>query len=126
MNFDLDNITNEHLIIVVVGYLIVFISLLLLSVVFYNLPNLLAINPGKLFRGKDKDVAESPTAQPVGAKSGTITGEETAAIGAAIFLYVSDLHDEENTVLTIQKISRRYSPWSSKIYNVVNGLNKRF
>jgi hypothetical protein len=125
MNFDVNNITNEHLIIVVVGYLIVFISLFLLWVVFYNLPNLLAINPAKLFRGKAGDVKPEP-AETIPAKPGTITGEETAAISAAIFLYVGGLHDEENTVLTIQKISRRYSPWSSKIYNVINGLNKRF
>ena len=125
MNFDVNNITNEHLIIVVVGYLIVFISLFLLWVVFYNLPNVLDINPAKLFRGKPADVQPKPT-ETISIKPGTITGEETAAISAAIFLYVGGLHDEENTVLTIQKISRRYSPWSSKIYNVINGLNKRF
>ena len=125
MNFDINNITNEHLIIVVVGYLIVFISLFLLWVVFYNLPNLLSINPSRLFKGKAV-VTKDAGSEGSSPKSGTITGEETAAISAAIFLYVGGLHDEENTVLTIQKISRRYSPWSSKIYNVINGLNKRF
>ena len=27
-------------------------------------------------------------------------------------------HDRENTILTINKVRRAYSPWSSKIYNL--------
>ena len=45
-----------------------------------------------------------------------------AAIAAAIHLYGEELHDVENTVLTINKVSRSYSPWSSKIH----GLNTYF
>jgi hypothetical protein len=45
-----------------------------------------------------------------------------AAIAAAIYLYGEELHDVENTVLTINKVSRTYSPWSSKIH----GLNTYF
>ena len=41
-----------------------------------------------------------------------------AAIAAAIYLYGEELHDVENTVLTINKVSRTYSPWSSKIHGV--------
>lgn len=48
-----------------------------------------------------------------------ITGEINAAIAMTLYLYSSELHDAENTVLTINKVSRAYSPWSSKIY----GLN---
>lgn len=29
-----------------------------------------------------------------------------------------DNHDVENTVLTIRKVARTYSPWSSKIYSL--------
>jgi hypothetical protein len=49
-----------------------------------------------------------------------ITGELTAAIGYALHLYFSDLHDEENSTLTVVHKSRKYSPWSSKIYNVMD------
>ncbi len=49
-----------------------------------------------------------------------ITGEINAAIAMTLHLYASELHDAENTVLTINKVSRTYSPWSSKIY----GLNR--
>jgi hypothetical protein len=47
-----------------------------------------------------------------------ITGEINAAIAMTLFLYSSELHDAENTVLTINKVSRTYSPWSSKIYGL--------
>ena len=47
-----------------------------------------------------------------------ITGEINAAIAMTLHLYSSELHDAENTVLTINKVSRTYSPWSSKIYGL--------
>ena len=56
----------------------------------------------------------------------TISGEVSAAISTALHLYFNEMHDDEKTVLTIKKISSRYSPWSSKIYNVTRGLNRRF
>ena len=116
--FELKNITDDFLIIVAVGYLIVFISLTILSVIFLNLPKVLDL-PKVLLRKKEAII------QPA-KKSETLTGEEAAAISAAIHLLIEEMHDDEAHVLTIQKISRRYSPWSSKIYNVTNGLNKKF
>lgn len=53
-----------------------------------------------------------------------MSGEVNAAIAMAIHLYTSELHDYENTVLTIQKVSRNYSPWSSKIYTLRKTPNK--
>jgi hypothetical protein len=41
-----------------------------------------------------------------------------AAIGYALHVYVTELHDFEKTILTIQKVMRPYSPWSSKIYGL--------
>jgi hypothetical protein len=51
-----------------------------------------------------------------------MTGEINAAISMALYLYFEELHDEESDVVTIKKVSKRYSPWSSKIY----GLNQYF
>lgn len=51
---------------------------------------------------------------------GEMSGEVNAAIAMAIYLYQSEMHDEENTVLTIRKVSKNYSPWSSKIYTLRN------
>lgn len=43
---------------------------------------------------------------------------EVAAIALALSLYIQDIHDYERTILTIQKVMRPYSPWSSKIYGL--------
>lgn len=45
------------------------------------------------------------------------TGEEIAAIAMALEQHFN-AHDAESTVLTINKVRRAYSPWSSKIYNM--------
>jgi Na+-transporting methylmalonyl-CoA/oxaloacetate decarboxylase gamma subunit len=47
-----------------------------------------------------------------------ISGETLAAISAALYELNEDVHDIERTVLTIQKVKRNYSPWSSKIYSL--------
>lgn len=57
------------------------------------------------------------------AKSGEVStvevsGEVYAAIATALYEFGEDTHDVENTVLTIQKVKRNYSPWSSKIYSL--------
>jgi len=45
-------------------------------------------------------------------------GEEFAAISAAIYFYNSELHEKENIILTIEKTTRPYSPWSAKYYGM--------
>jgi Na+-transporting methylmalonyl-CoA/oxaloacetate decarboxylase gamma subunit len=47
-----------------------------------------------------------------------ISGEVNAAVAMALFFYQNELHDSDHTVLTINKVSRNYSPWSSKIYGL--------
>ena len=46
-----------------------------------------------------------------------LSGEINAAIALAVHLYNNQLHDNEEAVLTIQRASKTYSPWSSKLYN---------
>ena len=43
-------------------------------------------------------------------------------IYAALYLFFSELHDEEKYVMTIRKVSKTYSPWSSKIYGILNTM----
>jgi len=73
--------------------------------------------PENLLRELDNAVKEEGTniVRNV-ATGGEISGEVNAAIAMALYMYQSELHDLENTVLTAQKVSRTYSPWSSKIY----------
>ncbi len=52
-----------------------------------------------------------------------IPANEIAAISMALHLFMNDIHDEESNVITIKRIERRYSPWSSKIYGL-NNLNR--
>lgn len=106
----------EGIIISVVGYVIVFVALVILYYVFDSISKLLNLQlrlklkkQGKLDESKkDKDFS--------------IPGEVAAAISMALYLS-SELHDEESNVLTIKKVSRTYSPWSSKIYGLRN-LNR--
>lgn len=95
----------------VIGMGIVFLSLLLLYIVFYNVTKLINFRIRKNLQkeGKSKDEIE---------KEIDISGDVNAAIGMALHLYLSEIHDFENTVLTIKKVSRTYSPWSSKIYGL--------
>ena len=94
----------------VIGYVVVFLALLFLYIVFSNLTKLLNFNVKRLLRreGKIEEVKADLS----------ISGEVNAAIAMAIHLYFAEIHDNENTVLTINKVSRTYSPWSSKIYGL--------
>jgi len=81
--------------IALVGYLVVFVALLLLYIVFNSLPSLLRINPGKLFLRRDAGVAPSKKEEV------RVTGEVNAAIGMAIYMYLNEMHDEENAKIKI-------------------------
>ena len=118
LSWDFSNITSDNLVLSLVGYVIVFLALTLLFYVFNMLPKLLQFNIKRELRkrGKEEVVIEDIT----------ITGEVSAAISTALYLYFDEMHDEEARVLTVNKISKRYSPWSSKIYNVTKGLNRRY
>ncbi len=94
-----------------VGYSIVFLALVALIIVFTNIPKLLKLN---LKRKLEKE------GKPVEAKSLDIDGNVNAAIAMAIHMYFDEMHDEESGVITIQKVKKTYSPWSSKIYGVLN------
>lgn len=49
---------------------------------------------------------------------GEISGEVNAAIALALHLYRHQLHDNEDPVITMKRVARTYSPWSSKIYGL--------
>lgn len=96
---------------VIVGLVVVFFALTLLVIIFNNVPRIgdfLIRIRGKL---KKSEIVEN--------KSKQIPAQVSAAISAAIYLYLDDIHDKETRIMTIRKVSRTYSPWSSKIY----GLN---
>lgn len=53
-----------------------------------------------------------------------LSGEVAAAIAMSMHIYVHQMHDLEDTIITIRKISKTYSPWSSKLYMLRPWPNK--
>ena len=95
----------------VIAFCIVFFSFVALYFVFRILARIFAN------RSKRKQIKtnESPLNQSVSFDS---TGEIDAAIALTIYLMQQQAHDIEDTVLTIKKVARTYTPWSSKIYGL--------
>lgn len=95
----------------ITAMIVVFVGLILLYLIFKAIGNA-AIKAGQRNAAKAAGVSiNEVNAQPV-------SGEVYAAIATALYEFGDDSHDIENTVLTIKKVERRYSPWSSKIYNL--------
>ncbi|MBD5334846.1 MAG: lamin tail domain-containing protein [Bacteroides sp.] len=96
----------------VMAMCIVFLALLVLSICFYII-NSIGANVSR--KRKAKALADNEeTAEHHDEHD---SGEVIAAIAAALAEHL-DAHDRENTVLTINKVRRAYSPWSSKIYSL--------
>lgn len=53
-----------------------------------------------------------------------LSGEILAAVSAALYLYETEQHDQESEIITIQRVSRHYSPWSSKLYSLTQQPNR--
>jgi hypothetical protein len=62
---------------------------------------------------KEEQTAELKTPVKAGAEE-----EIAVAMATAIHLFTQEVHDDENYVLTIKRIEKPYSPWSSKIYGL--------
>ena len=58
-------------------------------------------------------------------KLGEAQGEVIAAISMALHEMQNSAHDYEETVLTITRVKRSYSPWSSKIYSLRETPNRK-
>ncbi len=108
---------SEGYIILITGLLIVFGSLIILSLFFkYGVPILLYVYK-IITKGRDRKIKDIAIAADE-----KFTGEIAAAIATAIHLYLNEKHDTENAILTIKQARKLYSPWSSKIYGTQNRL----
>ena len=72
----------------------------------------------KFLKYKKESKKDPPQKQELLKKTSTVNDEVAAAISMALSLYLQDVHDYERAVVTIQKVMRPYSPWSSKIYGL--------
>lgn len=104
---------------------VTFLSLIVLYFIFKRIGKFHIQKKSKNAKEATKTVSNSAKADT----SGQVSAETYAAVSMAIHLYRLDneAHDFENTILTIHKESKSYSPWSSKIYTLreTPQLNKR-
>ncbi len=95
----------------VMAMCIVFTALLVLCLSFYAIGKIgAAVSRMNKMRAHGVEKEEIRTVQQD-------SGEEIAAIIMALHEHLNT-HDAESTVLTINKVKRAYSPWSSKIYGL--------
>lgn len=94
---------------------VVFSGLILLYLVFKFVGNT-AVKLGKRNAMKVHGITDKEEAKEK--KLGQRSGEEFAAISMAMHEYFDDVHDIEDMIITINKVKRTYSPWSSKIYTL--------
>lgn len=92
---------------------IVFSSLLVLSICFFLIGRLFARIAQRKKQAATAHLNESAATVTPGPDS----GEEIAAICMALHEHLN-MHDKEDFILTINKVKRTYSPWSSKIYSL--------
>ena len=67
---------------------------------------------------KHEEKNQQTETKPVVVAKKEKTDDLSAIIAATIHLYLQEVHDFENYSLTIKRIDKIYSPWSSKIYGL--------
>ena len=99
----------------IIAMSVVFIGLILFYVSFKIVGNI-AVKLGK--RNAMKAIGITDKVEAKEKNLGSHSGEEAAAIAMALHEFMNDAHDVEDMILTINKVKRTYSPWSSKIYTL--------
>ena len=120
INIDISAIYGQGLTIAIIGYLIVFAALVLSFLLFANLPRILYYKTRREHKKRVKRKEQQANEEM------HISAEVTAAIATALHLHFSELHDRESNVITIERVRKRYSPWSSKIYGLRRWPHKTF
>ena len=133
-NITLDGTSNASLIkesdpigifLTLTAMAVTFLALIILYVIFKQIGKFHIRKKSENAKEATKTVTNSAKADT----SGQVSAETYAAISMAIHLYKIDneAHDFETTILTINKESKSYSPWSSKIYTLreTPQVNKR-
>lgn len=115
ITFDPSLLDGQVLLVSLLEYLVVLVALSAMAFLTIRIHRFrVMIKNRRLIKESPADAAEPPKT--------VMSGEENAAIAAALFLFFSEMHDQEKYVMTIKKVSRTYSPWSSKFYNIWNGM----
>lgn len=100
-----------------VGYVIVFLALISLVCIFIFIPKMIQAAIKKQLNPADKTMPQ--------AKEAKMDANINVAIAMGLHLYLNELHDKESNIITIRNAQKQYSPWSSKIYGVMNQPERR-
>ena len=101
----------EMLLMALIGFMLVFFVLVLLIYVMKAM--------GWAFTHQKRAAKVAEKGAAAATEHDAMSDQEiAAAIITALKLYKSDLHDQESEMLTINRIARAYSPWSSKIHGL--------
>ncbi len=123
-NFTLDkNVKMENFIekdpvgigMAISAMVVVFSCLIILYIVFKGIGKVSAWH-AKRVAAKAKGLNDEETKEAI--QKDSTPGEVFAAIAMAMHEMQEDVHDVEDTILTIHQVERRYSPWNSKIYSL--------
>ena len=94
------------------GLILLFIAFKIVGKVAVNLSKRNAMKSKGIDKHEAKELSQAP-------------GEVYAAISMALHEMQDEVHDVEETVLTITRVKRSYSPWSSKIYTLRENPNRK-
>ena len=102
----------DMLLVAAIGFGVVFVVLVLLIYIMRFM--------GWVFTRQKKAAKAAATGTPVADDDHEAISDQeiAAAIMTALKLYKSNLHDQESEMITIHRIARAYSPWSSKIHGL--------
>ena len=104
---------------------VVFLALLLIALVLKGYgKSIMKIQDRKARKEAAAAAAQNGSTVTVPTKPDT-AGEVYAAIATAIYLYNEEMHDDENTIITIQKVERAWTPWNAKFYNMNHYFNRK-
>ncbi len=106
-------VQGDGIMISIVGIIIVFTALTIITLLIRALK--MYANP----KPKKADTTDTPK------MSNGVSGEVVAAIALALQTHIFELHDEEQTIITIKRVSRPYSPWNSKLYGMTPSPSKQ-
>ncbi len=101
--------------ITIVAMIIVIAALAVLSILFLCFGKISESLLSKQKRMSAKSASGAPLEKH---ETEVDSGEAIAAIAMALSEHFGDGHDMEETILTIRRMKRAYSPWNSKIYNL--------
>ena len=114
-----EELVTKDGVITIGGFLIVISALVILYFIFTGFSKF--INHDFKKAKKEKKTVTAPNTSTA---AGWKVDEDLAVVIGLALALSKDVHDEESGFVTIKRVERRYSPWSSKIYGL-NGLIRK-